>query len=66
MQVRAIISEKQVEMDLVKVRGIAEWPTLMNVPDVWKFHSFTNYYQCFIKDFSAVCKPLDQLMSNVP
>ena len=62
----AIISENQVEMDPLKVRGIAEWPTLMNVSDIRKFCSFANYEQRFIKDFSAVCKPLDQLTDSVP
>ncbi|PIL36563.1 hypothetical protein GSI_00252 [Ganoderma sinense ZZ0214-1] len=61
-----LVSENHVEMDLVKVKGIAEWPVSQNTLDVWKFCSFANFYRCFIKDFSAVCKPLDRLTGNAP
>ena len=61
-----LVSENRVEMDPVKVKGIAEWSVPQNASDVWKFCSFVNFYQCFIKDFSAVCKPLDCLTGNNP
>ncbi|PIL26327.1 hypothetical protein GSI_12083 [Ganoderma sinense ZZ0214-1] len=53
-------------MDPVKVKGIAAWPVPQNASDVQKFRGFANFYRRFIKDFSAVCKPLDRLTGNAP
>lgn len=47
-----IISEGQVEMDPVKVAGVADWLKLENKKEVQLFLSFTNFYWQFIKDFS--------------
>jgi len=40
-------------MDLVKVAGVREWPTLENKTDIQAFLGFVNFYQKFIQDFSA-------------
>jgi len=48
-----VISENEVSMDLVKVAGVQEWPTLENKTDVQAFLGFVNFYQRFIQDFSA-------------
>ncbi|PIL29421.1 hypothetical protein GSI_09473 [Ganoderma sinense ZZ0214-1] len=61
-----LVSESRVEMDPVKVKGITAWPVPQNASDVQKFRSFVNFYWCFIKDFSAICKPLDRLTGNAP
>ena len=39
-----IISEGQVEMDLVKVAGVAEWPRPAAKKEVQQFLGFTNFY----------------------
>ena len=61
-----LVSENCVEMDPVKVKGIADWPVPQNASDVRKFRGFANFYRQFIKDFSAICKPLDRLMGKAP
>jgi len=48
-----VISENEVSMDLVKVVGVREWPTPENKTDVQAFLGFVNFYQRFIRDFSA-------------
>jgi len=48
-----VISENEVSMDLVKVAGVQEWPTPENKTDVQAFLGFVNFYQSFIRDFSA-------------
>jgi len=56
-----VISENKVSMDLVKVAGVREWPTLENKMDVQAFLGFMNFYQRFIQDFSAKARPLFDL-----
>jgi hypothetical protein len=39
-----IISHNKVEMDLVKIAGVAEWPMPSNKKEVQSFISFINFY----------------------
>jgi len=59
-----IISENQVEMDPVKVAGVADWPEPSNKREVQSFLGFANFYQWFIKDFSHHARPLFNLTQN--
>jgi len=56
-----VISENEVSMDLVKVAGVQEWPTLENKTDVQAFLGFVNFYRRVIRDFSAKARPLFDL-----
>jgi hypothetical protein len=47
-----IISHNKVEMDPVKIAGVADWPMPSNKKEVQSFVSFVNFYQCFIPGFS--------------
>ncbi len=60
-----IISEGSIHMDPVKVKGIMEWPTLMK-KELQLFLGFTNFYCCFIKNYSKIMKPMTQLTGNEP
>jgi len=59
-----VISENEVSMDPVKVAGVREWPTPENKTDVQAFLGFVNFYQRFIRDFSAKARPLFDLMRS--
>ena len=48
-------------MDPVKVQGISEWPTPQTVKDVRSFLGFCNFYRAFIKNFSDIARPLNDL-----
>ena len=48
-------------MEEEKVKAIKEWKTPTNVKDVKSFLGFANFYQQFIKDFSHITIPLNQL-----
>ena len=39
-------------MDLVKVKGVTDWPEPKNHQGVQSFLGFVNFYRCFIQDFS--------------
>jgi hypothetical protein len=51
-------------MDLVKIAGVAEWPTPDSKKEVQSFLGFTNFYQCFIEGFSQIARPLFNLTWN--
>jgi hypothetical protein len=59
-----IISHNLVTMDLVKVVGVADWLELTSKKEVQSFLGFTNFYQCFIKDFSEHAWPLFDITKN--
>jgi hypothetical protein len=56
-----IISHNHVEMDPVKVAGVAEWPTPKSQKEVQSFLGSTNFYRCFILNFSDDACPLFDL-----
>ena len=50
-----------VHMDDKKVNKVKNWSMLKTVKQVQEFLGFTGYYQCFIKDYLAIAKPLLEL-----
>jgi hypothetical protein len=61
-----IILHNKVEMDPVKIAGVADWSTPSNKKEVQSFISFLNPHQCFIPDFSHhVCTLFDLTMKDV-
>jgi hypothetical protein len=62
-----IISQNHVEMDLVKIVGMVEWPTPKNKKEVQLFVGFINFYRQFIADFSLHAHPLfDLTKKDIP
>ena len=49
-------------MDLVKVKGLQDWPTPTTVKQVRSFLGFGNFYRKFIKKFSELAQPLNDLL----
>jgi hypothetical protein len=61
-----IISHNKVEMDPVKIAGVADWPTPSNKKEVQSFIGFVNFYQRFIPGFSHHARALfDLTMKDV-
>jgi hypothetical protein len=59
-----VISENQVSMDPVKVKGVTDWPVPKMAKEVQLFLGFINFYCWFIKNFSHVAHPLHALMQK--
>src|SRR6202789_4562185 len=59
-----VISHNSVEMDPVKIAGVAEWPEPTNKKEVQSFLGFTNFYRRFICDFSHHARPLFDLTKS--
>src|SRR5260221_10792641 len=53
-----VILKDHITMDLMKVHGVTEWPTLTKVKEVQSFLGFVNFYWKFICNFSDIACPL--------
>ena len=49
-------------MEEDKVAGVLNWPVPKIVRDVRKFLGLANYYRQFVKDFTKLAQPLNNLM----
>jgi hypothetical protein len=59
-----IIQEGKLSMDPVKLSGIRDWPTPTSVKQVRGFIGFANFYRQFIKKFSELILPLNNLLQK--
>ena len=48
-------------MDPVKVKGVADWPTPAKLRDVRAFLGFAGFYRHFIRNFSCLARPMNDL-----
>jgi Reverse transcriptase (RNA-dependent DNA polymerase) len=55
------IKEGRISMGPLKISGIIQWPTPTCVHDVQAFLGFCNFYRRFIRDYSAIARPLFNL-----
>jgi len=48
-------------MDPVKLTAVSNWPTPKTMKEVQKWLGFCNFYRCFVKNYSALARPLFNL-----
>ncbi|KAK3528917.1 hypothetical protein QTP70_012864 [Hemibagrus guttatus] len=61
-----VISRQGMEMDVVKVRAVTEWPAPATVWELQRFLGFANFYRKFIRNYSSVAGPLTSLLRGKP
>ena len=59
-----IVSKNGIEVDKAKVELISNLPTLKCVRDIRSFLGHAGFYRIFIKDFSAIARPLCTLLAK--
>ena len=59
-----IIEEGKISMDPGKLKGISEWPSPTTVKQTRGFLGFGNFYRRFIRHFSEIAKPLNDLLKK--
>jgi hypothetical protein len=59
-----ILKNGTITMDPIKVAGVEEWKEPKTVKDIRKFLGFCNFYRCFIRGFSQIAKPLNNLLKK--
>ncbi|KAK3549103.1 hypothetical protein QTP70_031898 [Hemibagrus guttatus] len=57
-----VISHQGVEMDMVKVRAVTEWPAPTTVRELQRFLGFANFYRRCFRNYSSVAGPLTSLL----
>ena len=59
-----VIGLERIKMEEEKIKRVLNWPTLKEVKNIQKFLGLTNYYQQFIKDFTAIARLLHNLVKK--
>ncbi|RXN11607.1 Retrovirus-related Pol polyprotein from transposon 412 [Labeo rohita] len=61
-----IISESGVETDPEKIQALETWPRPKNLKELRSFLGFSGYYRRFIKGYSSIVRPLNDLTRGYP
>ena len=59
-----VIGPERIKMKKEKVKRVLDWLTLKGVKNIQKFLGLTNYYQQFIKDFTAIARILYNMIKK--
>ena len=59
-----VVSENGVQTDPDKINALASWPEPNNIKELRSFLRFTGYYRRFIRDYSKIVKPLNDLLAG--
>ncbi|KAL0199310.1 hypothetical protein M9458_007850 [Cirrhinus mrigala] len=61
-----IVSTKGIETDPEKIAALKTWPKPNNLKELRTFLGFCGYYRRFIKGYSKMVKPLNELTAGYP
>jgi hypothetical protein len=56
-----VVTPQGIEVDHTKVEAIHGWPIPKNLSQVWSFLGLAGFYRRFVKDFSTIAAPLNEL-----
>jgi Reverse transcriptase (RNA-dependent DNA polymerase) len=59
-----VVEEGKLAMDPAKIKGILDWPAPKTVKEVRSFLGFGNFYCHFVKGFSHLAHPLNDLLKK--
>ena len=59
------MSKDSIKTDPDKIKVLKDWPVPRNVKDVRMFLGFAGYYRRFLRGFSVIVRPLNDLLVGV-
>lgn len=61
-----IVSQDGISTDPSKIEAVVSWPQPQTVTELRSFLGFCGYYRRFVRDFSKLCRPLNELLKGYP
>ncbi|KAL2102455.1 hypothetical protein ACEWY4_001623 [Coilia grayii] len=59
-----IVSQDGIATDPSKIEAVVSWPRPQTVTELRSFLGFCGYYRRFVKGFSTLCRPLNELLQG--
>jgi hypothetical protein len=56
-----VVTPQGIEVDEAKNEAIKSWSILATLTQLWSFLGLVGFYQCFMRDFSTIAAPLNDL-----
>jgi hypothetical protein len=59
-----VVTPQGIKVDEAKIEGIKSWPIPITLTQLWCFLGLAGFYRCFMRDFSTIAAPLNDLMKK--